>query len=932
MRMNSFRILSIGITILFLVLAGCTNVSASTLTYESTLYSGPGIDEIIDSYGIDYSDPFSGGITKKCLEFNAGNFDGFYSDQEADISTESIRILGVQYPSSNRRKIGIEDLEYTTIIHLMDFAGNFDSYPHEPYDRYPVLGFFGEQYIPLRINDPTILAKLVVDSNEVITITHGNSINLGDGFTLKLEEIMPSNDRVRLGLYRNNRFLDDEVVFANSPYESSTWWYDRDVASEDDVAVFGVNVQSMTSSSVTIDALWLIDYEDILEITLGDKFDNLEVIAYTESQIYMRNPHELYLAEGSLAHIADEFYFDIEDTSTLAFKLISDKYLAIKHLPTLWFSEDEEYYPITVEEFLGESRLQVYGYSEGLNIYYGWYTLIENINDVALEPYTDDRSLYKLDLKKDVSRYKTKKNPSVCINIEELEYYDENEKITKNVIGLQYWWLSYYNPAVINSANHEGDWEHITVYVNQNTNEIDYVVFSQHYDVTCYNQRQVGIVRNHPAVFVAKGSHASYPRAGSTRYSFSNNNFYIDSHWGDGYIMLYREFQDNINFFDDLETTHSWPDLDGRWGDTDPGYIYGRYFDGSPKTPSVQERFNLMSELTSAGVILESPAYLYAIDEYGRRVGYNESNGKIDMQIPGAYYSGPDEHPQILSVDDLSLDVSFYMVPKDGGGKCNISTTVNNFQEKSSARFENVYIDENTIVSLNSEGMGSLSIDTNKDGEIDQILNSPSAIFHVNRTEVNTGEAIFFDADSNSLNNNVLYHWDFGDNSIADTEDVVHIYSTSGAFYATLTVTNEDGVKATYSMCINVIGPEIISTPVAEFSANVTYGIVPLTVQFNDKSQNATYWEWNFGDGTTSYEKEPIHLYESDGTFTVSLKVLNGLGSDEAIYHEYIMVNPVNSEPITVDPPTNEVPEFPTIAIPILIIIGMVGLFTRRKE
>ncbi|WP_230628016.1 hypothetical protein [Methanosarcina barkeri] len=38
----------------------------------------------------------------------------------------------------------------------------------------------------------------------------------------------------------------------------------------------------------------------------------------------------------------------------------------------------------------------------------------------------------------------------------------------------------------------------------------------------------------------------------------------------------------------------------------------------------------------------------------------------------------------------------------------------------------------------------------------------------------------------------------------------------------------------------------------ADFSSNITSGCASLSVQFNDRSQNATSWNWNFGDGLNS--------------------------------------------------------------------------------
>ena len=68
--------------------------------------------------------------------------------------------------------------------------------------------------------------------------------------------------------------------------------------------------------------------------------------------------------------------------------------------------------------------------------------------------------------------------------------------------------------------------------------------------------------------------------------------------------------------------------------------------------------------------------------------------------------------------------------------------------------------------------------------------------------------------------------------------------------------------------------------PLASFSAYGTVGVAPLTVSFTDRStQGPMSWTWNFGDGTTSTEKNPVHVYDTVGTFVVSLTVSNGAGT-----------------------------------------------------
>ncbi len=81
--------------------------------------------------------------------------------------------------------------------------------------------------------------------------------------------------------------------------------------------------------------------------------------------------------------------------------------------------------------------------------------------------------------------------------------------------------------------------------------------------------------------------------------------------------------------------------------------------------------------------------------------------------------------------------------------------------------------------------------------------------------------------------------------------------------------------------------------PIATFSTNVTTGYVPLAVKFTDQSINApTTWTWNFGDGQTSIEQNPTHIFSEIGVYTVSLTTANAYGSDDESKVEYITVTP----------------------------------------
>jgi PKD repeat protein len=66
----------------------------------------------------------------------------------------------------------------------------------------------------------------------------------------------------------------------------------------------------------------------------------------------------------------------------------------------------------------------------------------------------------------------------------------------------------------------------------------------------------------------------------------------------------------------------------------------------------------------------------------------------------------------------------------------------------------------------------------------------------------------------------------------------------------------------------------VISTLAADFTSDQTEGDAPLVVHFYDMSYGfADAREWDFGDGSTSTEKNPIHVYREPGKYDVSLTV-----------------------------------------------------------
>ncbi len=155
----------------------------------------------------------------------------------------------------------------------------------------------------------------------------------------------------------------------------------------------------------------------------------------------------------------------------------------------------------------------------------------------------------------------------------------------------------------------------------------------------------------------------------------------------------------------------------------------------------------------------------------------------------------------------------------------------------------------------------------------------PVADFNAN---VTSGYAPFSVQFIDLSENAVSWSWDFESDGNIDSTDKnpVHTYTIPGKYTAKLTVSNENGTASkTLEVIVLEAQKEEKVYPVADFSISVTSGYAPLSVQFTDLSKNTTSRNWDFGDGATSTDQNPVYIYSTAGTYTVSLAATNENGT-----------------------------------------------------
>jgi S-layer protein (TIGR01567 family) len=277
-----------------------TTSAVSTIEIRGPVYNGSNITDILNQNG--------GNVT-----MDANKFAAFYYDLNNNVTTESLSIKNVAGTSG--RTIGENGLVYTTTIGQTD-------YKYGDWGNYSVLGFFADKYIPLKSNDASKLAKLVLDSDDKYTLKTGDKLDLGDGYTLEAKQVDVDGKKVWLEFDKDGQYVDDQIVSTDSG--DSTWTCKVDnVQGEDNVPVLKVHVnqvfQGAVDSIAQVDGLWLIDYANAIKIDTSDEFGKLNNVAINGPTITINNKDTFTLTRDSDQEIGQGLYFRVADSDALRF-------------------------------------------------------------------------------------------------------------------------------------------------------------------------------------------------------------------------------------------------------------------------------------------------------------------------------------------------------------------------------------------------------------------------------------------------------------------------------------------------------------------------------------------------------------------------------------------------------------------------------------
>ncbi|WP_342303960.1 S-layer protein domain-containing protein [Methanolobus sp. ZRKC5] len=285
----------------------------ATIEVRSEVFSGDNFSDIFDTVGGN-------------IEINSTNFAGFWYDIDDNLASETLTILNNSALVSGET-IDEEGLWYNATIVQADYTAEFaNETPDDDNSTFPLIGLFAESYVATADDDAGELVKLLLDTDDKYTLRTGSALELAEGYELTAKQIDVEGDKVWMELSKDGEFVEDEVISMPTNGDAATWDYDADVGDQDDVIVFRVLItdvfQGQVDSLAVVEGIWLLDYENILEIDSADEFGEFEVNAVS-STISMFNSGTLTLSDDKDIDLAEGLMITTAD-SDLRFALVKE--------------------------------------------------------------------------------------------------------------------------------------------------------------------------------------------------------------------------------------------------------------------------------------------------------------------------------------------------------------------------------------------------------------------------------------------------------------------------------------------------------------------------------------------------------------------------------------------------------------------------------
>ncbi len=284
-----------------------------------------------------------------------------------------------------------------------------------------------------------------------------------------------------------------------------------------------------------------------------------------------------------------------------------------------------------------------------------------------------------------------------------------------------------------------------------------------------------------------------------------------------------------------------------------------------------------------------------AAGNYSARLIVTDDNGASDTAFVAIQVNAPNQPPHAVASANPTSGKAPLAVQFTGGNSTDNDGTITayawNFKDGTNGKaknplhtFNNVGTYKVRLIVTDNSGAKDTAFVTIK------VTNNtpPNAVASANPTSGKAPLTVQFTGGNSTDSDGTIasYAWNFADGTTGKAKNPLHTFNNVGAYNVRLIVTDSAGAKDTAFVQITVTNN---AAPNAVASAIPASGIAPLNVQFtgsnsNDSDGTITNYAWNFGDGGNAATANPLHTYNTPGSFSASLIVTDNNGAKDTAF------------------------------------------------
>lgn len=227
-----------------------------------------------------------------------------------------------------------------------------------------------------------------------------------------------------------------------------------------------------------------------------------------------------------------------------------------------------------------------------------------------------------------------------------------------------------------------------------------------------------------------------------------------------------------------------------------------------------------------------------------------------------------------------------------------LSSVIDGYIASSEYNFNDGFISTDSIVTHIFDGYGLFDVTLEvisavgcSNSSVKRVEVFPNPISNFSALQFCEGDSTIFHNLSFIYNSKIIsYEWNFGLDGYSSEKNPIHIFSSSGIYDASLLVKSDQGCKSKLTKKV-----EIYSLPSAAFdiATDVCMGErAEIFYVLDINSSKVVRWNYNFGDGYSSEQRNPTHFYNHLGSFDVGLEVFSSDGcKSDTIFHDIIEVH-----------------------------------------